>query len=149
MPETSPPVGPVEWVALAFPGPALDPAVAGPLRDLVDAGTVRILDAAVVHKAPDGTVTEGELEDEGVLDDVDGEVLELVSHDDLLALAQRLAPDTTTLVLLWENLWATGFGAGVRRSGGHVLAHDRVPAVDVERAVRALSAAAAQDGAPA
>jgi Family of unknown function (DUF6325) len=149
MPETSPPVGPVEWVALTFPGAALDPGVAEPLRDLVGAGTVRILDAVVVHKAPNGAVTEGELEDEGVrsFDDVDGEVLELLSHDDLLALAHRLEPDTTTLVLIWENLWAVGFAEAVRRHGGSVLAHDRVAPADVERAVAA--AAGAQEGAPA
>jgi Family of unknown function (DUF6325) len=147
MSDTSPPVGPVEWVALTFPGPALDRAVAGLLRDLVAAGTVRILDAVVVYKAPDGTVTEGELEDEGVasLDEVDGEVLELLSHDDLLALAHRLEPDTTTLVLIWEDVWAAGFAEAVRRSGGSVLAHERVAPADVERAV----AAAAQEGASA
>ena len=39
MPDTSPSTGPVEWVALTFPGPALDPAVARPLGDLVAVGT--------------------------------------------------------------------------------------------------------------
>ena len=95
-------------------------------------------------------MTEGELEDEGVasFDDVDGEVLELLSHDDLLALAHRLEPDTTALVLVWEDAWAAGFAEAVRRFGGSVLAHDRVPPADVERAVRALSTDA-QEGAPA
>ena len=152
MPQRSPPVGPVEWVALTFPGAALDPDVARPQRDLVGAGTVRILDAVVVHKAPDGAVTEGELEDEGVggFDEVEGEVLELLSHDDLLAVAHRLEPATTTLVLAWENVWATGFAEAVRRHGGSVLAHDRVERADVERALGALpaAAAAAPDGAP-
>jgi hypothetical protein len=153
MPETSPSTGPVEWVAVTFPGTVLDPAVARPLGDLVGAGTVRVLDAVVVHKAPDGTVTEGELEDEGAgtIDEIDGEVLELLSHDDLLAIAERVEPDTTTLVLVWENLWATGFAEAVRRGGGSVLAHDRVAPADVERALQAAasSSASAPEGAPA
>ena len=69
---TSPPMGPVEWVALSFPGAVLGSGVAVPLADLVRAGTVRVLDAVVVHKAADGTVTEGEIADESTaLDDVD------------------------------------------------------------------------------
>jgi hypothetical protein len=153
MAETTPAVGPVEWVALTFPGAVLDPTVARPLADLTAAGTVRVLDAVVVHKAPDGTVTEGELDDEGAgaFDGVDGEVLELLSHDDLLSIAERLGPDTTTLVLIWENRWATGLAEAVRRQGGSVLAHDRVPPADVDRALRAVAAASAgaSEGAPA
>jgi Family of unknown function (DUF6325) len=142
MPATSPPVGPVEWVALTFPGSTLDPAVVSPIADLVGAGSVRVLDAAVVHKDADGAVTGAELEDEGVqvtaaFDAVDGEILELLSDADLLAVAERLEDDSTTLVLVWENLWATAFAEAVRRAGGTVLAHDRVPRTDVERAVRA------------
>ena len=142
MPATSPPVGPVEWVALTFPGSTLDPAVVSPIADLVGAGGVRVLDAAVVHKDADGAVTGAELEDEGVqvtaaFDAVDGEILELLSDADLLAVAERLEDDSTTLVLVWENLWATAFAEAVRRAGGTVLAHNRVPRTDVERAVRA------------
>jgi hypothetical protein len=142
MPATSPPVGPVEWVALTFPGSTLDPAVVSPIADLVGAGSVRVLDAAVVHKDADGAVAGAELEDEGVqitaaFDAVDGEVRELLSDADLLAVAERLEDDSTTLVLVWENLWASAFAEAVRRAGGTVLAHDRVPRTDVERAVRA------------
>jgi len=98
-----------------------------------------VLDAAVVHKDAAGEVTETELEDEVVpaLDDVDGEVLELLSEDDLLSIAEALEPDTTTLVLLWEDAWATAFAEAVQRSGGIVLAHERVPRPAVERALAA------------
>jgi hypothetical protein len=133
------PGAPVEWVALSFPGPELASAVAAPLADLVRAGTVRILDAAVVHKDAEGVVTGTELEDEAVtgFDDVDGEVLELLSHDDLVGIAERLDYDTSTLVVIWENVWATAFAEAVRNSGGSLLAHDRVPSEDVVRALQA------------
>lgn len=124
---TSPPEGPVEWVAITFPGPTLGTGVAAPLAELVASKTVRLLDAVVVHKAADGTVTEGELAEETAdFDDVDGEVLELLSHDDLQAIAESLQDDTTTLVLVWENLWASGFADAVRAHGGTVLGYDRV-----------------------
>ena len=146
---TSPPAGPVEWVALSFPGAELGSGVAAPLAELVRAGTVRILDAVVVHKAVDGTVTEGEIADESAaLDGVDGDVLELLSHDDLVSIAERLENDTTTLVLVWENLWAASFAGAVRTNGGTVIAHDRVPAADVAAALKTAEGTAdrAQDG---
>ena len=147
MPVTSPPAGPVEWVAITFPGPALGAGMAAPLSELVEARTVRVLDAVVVHKAADGTVTEGELADEtSAFDPVEGEVLELVSHADLRTIAERLANDTTTLVLVWENLWAAGFADAVRAHGGSIVAHDRVPADDVARALAVEVAAAPVDG---
>ncbi len=145
---SSPPAGPVEWVALSFPGAALGSTVAGPLTDLVRAGTVRVLVAVVVHKATDGTVTEGEIADEtmddgsAALDDVDGDVLELLSHDDLLSIAEGLDNDTTTLVLVWENLWAADFAQAVRTHGGTVLAHDRVAPADVAAALAATETGA-------
>jgi uncharacterized protein DUF6325 len=149
MSATSPPggLGPVEWVALTFPGTALDPAVAAPLAELVGSGTVRVLGAAVVHKDAAGDITETELEDEGVpaFDDVDGEVLELLSADDLLSIAEALERDTTTLVVLWENVWARSFIEAVRGCGGTVLAQERVPRAAVERAM----ADVAPDGSPA
>ncbi len=134
------PGAPVEWIALTFPGTKLASSVAAPLADLVRAGTVRILDAAVVHKDVDGAVTGTELEDEGVagFDDVDGEVLELLSDDDLQGIAERLDNDTSTLIVIWENLWATAFADAVRECGGTLLAHDRVPSEDVVRALQAL-----------
>jgi hypothetical protein len=42
------------------------------------------------------------------------------------AIAESLQNDTTTLVLVWENLWASGFADAVRTHGGTVLAYDRV-----------------------
>jgi hypothetical protein len=139
------PSGPVEWVAITFPGGALDPGVVPPLAALVDTGTVQVLDAAVIHKAVDGTVSGAELDEEGPeivagFEGVDGEILQVLSDDDLQRIAERLQPDTTTLVLVWENRWAGGFAEQVRRAGGTVLAHDRLPPEDVEQALRAIDA---------
>jgi hypothetical protein len=150
MPVTSPPVGPVEWVAITFPGSGLGPEVTAPLAGLVDAKAVRVLDAVVIRKATDGTVSEVEIDAETpAFDRVDGEVLELLSHDDLLSIAARLRDDTTTLVVVWENLWAAAFAEAVRDRGGSVVAHDRVAAADVDAAVAALNDAAAEEGSPA
>jgi len=134
-------LGPVEWIAIAFPGPALDPRIAPALATLVRTGTARLMDAVVVHRDADGRVRIAEVTDEGEsgLEAVEGDVLELLSDEDLVGLALDLQPGTTALVLVWENLWAAGFAGDVRSAGGTLLAHDRVPHEDVERALRAAA----------
>jgi hypothetical protein len=138
--------GPVEWVALTFPGPALDPRVVPPLRDIVQPGHVRLLDAAVIHKDADGVMTESELETEGVaaFDDLDGDVLQFLNEDDLIAIAASLAPGTTTLVLVWENRWAADLAEAIRQVGGELSAYDRIPWARAEAAMRPRT-----EGAPA
>ena len=137
----SSPLGPVEWIEIAFPGAALDPRIAPALARLVRSGTARLMDAVVVHRDLDGRVRIAEVGDDGEngLEEVDGDVLELLSDQDLVGLAAGLEPGTTALVLVWENLWAAGFARDVRRAGGTLKAHGRVPQEDVERAVRAAT----------
>lgn len=135
-------LGPVEWVAVEFPGTTLDPRVVTPIKELVDAGTVRLLDSAVVHKAEDGTVTIAELEDDGPpgFDAVDGEVLELMSDGDLTTIAEALDPGSTSLVLVWENLWSSAFATAVRDAGGVVAVSEKVAPDRAEAALQAASA---------
>ena len=132
-------MGPVEWIAIAFPGPRLADALAPALAELVRSGTVRLLDAVVVHTSADGAVTITELEDEEgeAYEAVNGEILELTSEDDMAAVTAGLEPDTTTLVLVWENRWAAVFGDQVAGMYVPLLAHDRLPRAVVERALRA------------
>jgi hypothetical protein len=95
--------GPVEWVAIEFDGGQLDPRLVPPLAALVDAGTVRLLDAAVVHKEADGRVRGTELADEMIaFDPVPGEVLELLSEEDLRRIAEDIPVGSTSLVLVGE-----------------------------------------------
>ena len=63
----------------------------------------------------------------------------------MAAVTAGLEPDTTTLVLVWENRWAATFGEQVAGMKGALLAHGRLPRADVERALRA----ALPDGVPA
>lgn len=141
------PLGPVEWVEIAFPGTTIDPKVVPPLARLIDSGVIRVLDLLVVTKAADGTVSTQELDELGeevlgALDALDGDVLGLLSPDDAALAGDRLSPETCALLVVWENRWATDFAQSVQEAGGAVLAHDRIPAADVQ----AAAAAAGEEG---
>jgi len=132
-------VGPVEYVVLAFPGNRFRGEIAPELKSLVASGTVRILDLTFVKKDADGVVSYVELDaldpmESSAFDDIEGEVGGLFSQEDLELIAEELVPDSSAAVLLWEDSWAAGISDAVRRAGGRLVAHERIPAEVVERA---------------
>ena len=50
-------LGPVEYVVFAFDGNEFNGEIIPALREIVDAGTVRIIDLAVIHKDEAGMAT--------------------------------------------------------------------------------------------
>ena len=57
------PMGPVAWVALECGGSAEHAAVLPALTELVDAGTVRVIDAVLIQESAPGCVARAELTD--------------------------------------------------------------------------------------
>ncbi len=47
-------------------------------------------------------------------------------------------PETSAMVVVWENSWAARFAADVRASHGRVAMLERIPQENVERAITAL-----------
>ncbi|MFJ9948520.1 DUF6325 family protein [Kitasatospora sp. NPDC091207] len=138
-------IGPVEYVVIAFPGNRFSGEIAPELRRLVQNGTVRIIDLTFVKKAADGTVTQIELQsldpdESSVFEDIDGEIGGLFSAEDVALIAEELVPDSSAAVLAWENTWAAPIAQAVRRAGGLLVAHERIPAPVVERAMEAAAA---------
>ena len=56
-------IGPVEYIIIGFPENQFKGEIVPALADLVESGTVRILDLVFVMKDADGTVTSVEYED--------------------------------------------------------------------------------------
>ena len=125
-------LGPVDYVVVEFPAGASNftGEMAKELMALVDAGTIRVIDALILTKADDGTVDATELSDVaelGELQALETELAELLAADDVAHLAAAMDPGTTAGVLIWENLWAAPFAAAARRSGGQLIANGRIP----------------------
>jgi Family of unknown function (DUF6325) len=133
--------GPVEWMVVEFPGSRFRGEIVPELSRLVDAGTVRIVDLLVVHKDQAGVARAVELDDLdpdelAVFDHLDGEVMGLLSDEDIDVATADLLPGSTAAMLVWENVWAAPLATAVRDAGGRILGSDRVPHDVVEAAVR-------------
>lgn len=123
-------LGPVEYVVIGFPGTRLNDDIVPALADLVASATVRIIDLMVVTKDADGTVAMLEYEDLGDAPgfaDLEGDVSNLFSEEDASALAVSMLPDSTALVILWEDLWAAPLAEAVRRAEGSIVSGARIP----------------------
>lgn len=135
--------GPVEMLALAFPGERVPARVVDEVADLVRTGQVRLVDAVVLRRATDGTSTVVEVRDVEeasgalavVVDGLAGEGL--ASEEDLAELAGDVAPGTVVLVLVVEHVWSTALARAMREADGVLLASERVPAEVVNELVAA------------
>lgn len=133
-------IGPVEYMVIAFPGNQFKGEIAPALGELVDNGTIRIIDLAFIHKDEAGNVTAVELEDEGsevgaafaaLTMDRDG----LISDNDLIQIGDALDANSSAAILVWEDVWATRLADALADAGGVMVDIQRVPRDVVQAAV--------------
>jgi hypothetical protein len=142
-------VGPIDYLALEFPEARVNGEGLAALLDLVDKGTVRILDLRAVKREVDGTFTEMEIADfdsDGTLDLAvfRGISSGLLDDDDLSQAASLIEPGKVVALLVWENTWAAPFVSAMRRVGADVIASGRIPADEVVAMLDVLEAEEAQ-----
>jgi hypothetical protein len=98
-----------------------------------------VIDVLILTKAADGTVEATELPDVGKLGElhvIKPERGELLAADDVDRLAAAMEPGRTAGVLIWENLWAAPFASAARRSGGQLIANERIPIQAIIASIR-------------
>ncbi len=144
-------IGPVDYMIVVFPGNEFKGEVVPALADLVDAGTIRIIDLAFVTKDESGAAAALELTQlaadvQTAFDKLGVEVGGLLNEDDLLGAAEDLEPNSSAALLVWENVWARRTAQAIRDAGGELVAFDRLPH-DVVQAARESVLAAAEEGA--
>jgi hypothetical protein len=125
-------IGPVEYLIVAFPGNRFRGEIAPALANLVDAGTIRIMDIAFVGKDADGEVVALELTEldpdvQKGLERLGIEVSGLFNEDDLMAAAEELEPNSSAALLVWEDVWARETAQAMRDAGGVLLDFGRLP----------------------
>jgi Family of unknown function (DUF6325) len=133
-------IGPVDIAIVAFPGNKFTGDIAPALAELVEAGTIRIIDITFVGKDADGNsvameLTELDPDVQEALESIGVEVGGLFNEDDLMDAAEWLEPNSSAALLVWENVWARKVTQAMRDAGGELLAFERLPH-DVVQAAR-------------
>ena len=136
-------VGPIDYLAVEFPGGRLEGGGLQALLDLVEAGTIRVLDLRVVKAEEDGTLSAvaiADLDGDGTLDlgVFTGIESGLLDQDDIDEIGAIVSPGNAVGMLIYENTWAGPFVTAMREAGAQVVASGRIPADDVLAALERL-----------
>jgi hypothetical protein len=136
---------PVDFVIIEFPAGEqnFSGEVIEELVNLVEAGTIRLVDAIVLVKDADGGVDATELSDlEGLgpLEAIAADLAEFLAEEDVADLAEAMDPGSVAGVIVYENLWAAPFAAAARRAGGRLIADGRIHSQDISDALEAEAA---------
>jgi Family of unknown function (DUF6325) len=134
-------LGPVDYVVVEFPADRANFSgeMAARLKELVDSGTLRVLDLLMLRNGEDGSVEGFEVHDfehgeVGELRELETELAMLLAAEDVEAIGAALEPGSVAGACVGERVGAP-FASSVRRSGGELVASGRIP-------IRALAAGA-------
>jgi len=141
------PFGPVELLVLKYTGDRFTGVPAAKVKDLIDAGFIRIIDVIFARKGEDGEVKVLELNDldddeYGHFDPIVSDITGLLNQDDVEQLTADWEPRSTAVVALFENLWAGQFRKDVAEAGGEVVLAERIPRSVIDELEREREAAA-------
>ena len=126
--------GPVDVVIIGFPGNKFSGQIAPAISELVEAGTIRVIDLLFVSKDSNGVVTKLEMAD---LADPDTgpaftsiDVLQpgALGAEDAEEISEDLELDSSALLIAFENSWAAKVVDACRAADGVVIDQIRIPA---------------------
>jgi hypothetical protein len=130
-------IGPVEYIAIAFPGNKFSGQIVPAIKELQQSGTIRVLDLILISKDGDGNVTAVELaeaspEEQASLAALGVEGRNLLGQEDIEDIGSALDPNSTAALMIWENVWAARFAKSLRDADGILIANGRIPVQLVE-----------------
>jgi hypothetical protein len=137
-------IGPVEYLIVAFPDNQFKGEIAPALADLVESGTIRVLDLVFVTKDADGNVGVIEYDEHDGLRafaEIEGEVGGVISHEDIDHATHDLPANSSAAVLVWEDVWATPFVEALRNAGAVLVESARIPHDLIEPVIAELESA--------
>ncbi|MCK9306722.1 MAG: DUF6325 family protein [Methanoculleus sp.] len=133
-------LGPVEYMVIEFPGNQFKGEIIPALREVVDAGIVRIIDLVFVRKDDRGSVSVMELKDlqkdaADAFAPLARDASTLFAEDDLEKVSEIMESNSSVALLLFEHVWATRFRDAVLNANGRVIAGERIPKERVDAAL--------------
>src|SRR5262249_23621315 len=132
-------VGPVDVYIIGFPGNKFTGRIAPAIRELVDDGTIRVLDLLFVMKDADGVVTTLEIED---LDEEGAAFAEIsitepgsLNEEDADEVSDDLPPNSSAMLVAFENVWARKVVSALQAADAVLIDSLRIPAEVVQAAL--------------
>ncbi len=133
-------VGPVDVYIIGFPGNKFTGQIAPAILDLVENGTIRVLDLLFVMKGADGivtTVAAADIDEGGAAYlSIDVTQPGALGPEDAEEVGDDLPADSSALLIAFENLWAGKVVDALQAADAVLIDSIRIP-VDVVEAFEA------------
>ena len=134
-------VGPVDVYIIGFPGNKFTGRIAPAIGELVDNGTIRVLDLLFVMKDEDGVVTTLAIEDldqEGAaFAEIDVTEPGSLNEEDADEVSEDLPANSSALLVAFENVWARKVVSAFEVTDAVLIDSIRIPAEVVKAALAA------------
>ena len=139
-------LGPIELLVVKFPGNQFKGEIAPALQELVETGTIRVIDLIFAIKDEAGNLAVLELNDLGderlaVFAPEPSELSGSLTEDDAHSLAGGLENNSSAAILLFENAWATRFAEALRNANGELILNERIPRTVIDELIAEVAAA--------
>ena len=125
-------VGPVDVYIIGFPGNKFTGRIAPAIIELVENGTIRVLDLTFVMKDADGVVTTleaADLDAEGAgFVEIDVVQPGALGPEDAEEVSDDLPANSAALLIAFENLWATKVVDALQAADAVLIDSIRIPA---------------------
>ena len=133
-------LGPIELLVVKFPGNQFTGEIAPALTELVEGGLIRVIDILFVYKDENSEMTVLEIND---LDDDDyrqfdpvvADLTGMLTPEDAQRLSGSFEPNSSAVIMLFENTWATKFRDTLLRANGELVLNERIPRTVVDELV--------------
>jgi hypothetical protein len=130
-------LGPVDMLVVRFPENDFKGEIIPALADLVNGGTIRVLDLIFGVKDSNGDleIVEGDSlgnDDARDLGALVSDPLRLLTEDDVETFAEVLEPNSSAALLLFENTWAAPFRQALTNANAELIMFERIPRAVIE-----------------
>jgi hypothetical protein len=131
--------GPIDLIALEFPGNRFKGEILPELFDLVDKGIIRIIDLVIIMKDQGEVIVRELCELDAahidMFNPLKAEVSQMITRADIDMIAEQLAENSTAGLMLIENLWAKKTQQAMLDANGRLVMFERIPHDVVEEAL--------------
>ena len=135
-------LGPIDFLAIEFPGAHISAPGFEQLLSLADQGVIDILDLEFISKDPVGNASKVDVDELANPDAVDLSVWKgassgLLDRTDVDEIAAAIQPGSVAAVIVYENRWVLSLVNTWRRDGARFIADGGISASDVVAALDA------------
>ena len=135
--------GPVDMVVVAMGEPVFDGSVLDSIKEQVEAGAIRVLDAMVLITGESGEQWTLDIEDmpdenKAALGFIDTGTRGLFDGEDAAVFMEGMVPGSAVVALAIENTWAVSVMNALEDAGSEIALHTRIPSPIVEDAIASV-----------